>query len=213
MIVQAVPAKNAETTSCISTAALNELRRRVMNAGKCNANLCFAIEGSGSINGTEFSNQKQFVFDLVSVVSVERGAALAACQYASSVTPIHALTTDISKFNLAVALVDQMDGQSFSIGAIDYCISQLLPRVGAPNMIIMLGNGRSNVNSTALARLDLFRRVGGSVYAVGVGDKDDDALLRIVGGNKDLVFEKSSFQEVLSLQKIIEKLVSQICGQ
>ncbi len=212
VLVEAVSADNSKTSSCISAAALNELRHRVANAGKCKANMCFAIDGSGSINGTEFKKQINFVLDLVSLFSVDDGAAVAACQYASTVTPIQQLTTDIGKFNSAVGTVDQMGGKSYSIGAINYCITQLLPRVGEANTIVILGDARSNVNPLPLRRLDLFRRVGGSVYAVGAGVKDDAALLRIAGGNKDLVFETSNILDPIGLNKIIEKLASQICG-
>ncbi len=212
VIVQAVPATNPTASNCISTAALNELRRQVKNAGKCKANVCFAIDGSGAIESAQFQNQKNFVFDAVRALGTENEVRLAACQFASSVTPIQPLTTDVSKFNEAVYRVRQVKSSSFAIGGIDYCISQLLSRVGEANKIVVLSDGRSSFNSTALARLDLFRKAGGSVCAVGAGFVDSAALLRIAGGDKDLVYYANSFLDVLTLQNVMKKLVSQICG-
>ncbi len=119
---------------------------------------------------------------------------------------------DLNKFRLAVDRVRQVQGRSFVVGSIDYCTSQLLLRVGEPNKVVILSDGRCKFNSTALARLNLFRMVGGSVSAVGAGSKDDGALLRIAGGNKDLVFQVDSCVDVLTLQGSIGRLVSQICG-
>ncbi len=195
----------------MGTAALNDLARRVKAAGGCNANVCFAIDGSGSISEVEFNNQRNFVLDIVSVVSVDDAAEVAACQYASSVNPIQPLTADIAKFNVAVNHTRQVSGQSFVVGGINYCFSQLWRRRGEANKIVLLGDGRSNIGSSAVARADLFRAVGGRVAAVGAGFKDDTELLRIAGGNKNLVYQASSFRDVLTLQSFIEKLVSQIC--
>ncbi len=211
MIAQAVPMENLQITSRMGVAALKDLQRRVKAAGGCNANVCFAIDGSGSINGTEFTSQKNFVLDLVSVLTVDDAAEVAACQYSSSVSPIQPLTVDTAKFNLAVTRARQVTGQSFVVGGINYCFSQLWRRRGEANKIVLLGDGRSNIGSSAVARADLFRMIGGSVCAVGAGFKDDTELLGIAGGNRTLVFQTESFLDVLTLQSIVERLVSQIC--
>ncbi len=213
MIVHAAPTANKlPMTSRMGTAALIDLKRRIKAAGGCNANVCFAIDGSGSISTAEFNNQKNFVLDLVSVLAVDEAAEVAACQYASAVSPIQPLTVDTAKFNLAVDRANQVSGQSFVVGGVNYCFSQLWRRRGEANKIVLLGDGRSNIGSSAVERADLFRKLGGSVSAVGAGFKDDRELLRIAGGNKDLVFQADSFLDVLTLQSFIEGLVSQICG-
>jgi len=212
MVVHAVPTEKLGITSRMGAAALNDLKRRIKAAGGCNANVCFAIDGSGSISTAEFNNQKNFVLDLVSVLAVDEAAEVAACQYASSVSPIQPLTVDTAKFNLAVDRANQVSGQSFVVGGVNYCFSQLWRRRGEANKIVLLGDGRSNIGSSAVQRADLFREQGGSVCAVGAGFKDDRELLRIAGGNKNLVFQTDSFLDVLTLQGFIEGLVSQICG-
>ncbi len=212
MIAHAVPTENLQISSRMGFAALQDLKRRVKAAGGCNANVCFAIDGSGSISTAEFNNQKNFVLDLVSVLAVDDAAEVAACQYASAVSPIQPLTVDTARFNLAVDRARQVRGQSFVVGGVNYCFSQLWRRRGEANKIVLLGDARSNIGSSAVRRADLFREVGGSVCAVGAGYTDDRELLAIAGGNKNLVFQADSFLDVLTLQSFIEKLVKQICG-
>ncbi len=196
----------------MSAAAVNDLRSRIKDAGGCNANMCFAIDGSGSISTAEFNNQKNFVLDLVSVLADDETVEVAACQYGSFVSPIQWLTVDTARFNLAVERANQVRGQSFVARGVNYCISQLRCRYGEANKIVLLGDGRSNVVASAAASANEFRRIGGSVCAVGAGFKNNKALLQIAGGNKDLVFQADSFLDVLKLQSFIERLVSQICG-
>lgn len=193
-------------------ASVDELRRRVEAAGGCNANVCFAIDGSGSISDTEFTNQKNFVLDVVSVLAVDDAAEVAACQYATAVSPIQRLTPDTVRFNLAVNGATQLGGQSFVVGGINYCFSQLWRRRGEANKIVYLGDGRSNIGGEAVDRADLFRLLNGSVAAVGAGFPDNAELLRIAGGDPGLVYEADSFLDVLTLQSFIESLVTQICG-
>ena len=201
-----------KTSLRLSSARVADLRRRVEAAGGCNANVCFAVDGSGSISRKEFTNQKNFVLDLMSVLSVDDAAEAAACQYSTAVSPIHPLTTDIASFNVAVNGANQVGGLSFAVGGINYCFSQLWRRRGEANKIVFMGDARSNIGSSAIQRADLFRRVGGSVCAVGAGFTDDKELLGIAGGDKSLVFQANSFLDVLTLQSFIESLVSQICG-
>eukprot|EP00171_Calliarthron_tuberculosum_P023105 IDg23105t1 len=46
---QAAPMETLKVTGRMTVAARAELRRKVQAAGGCNANVCFAIDGSGSI--------------------------------------------------------------------------------------------------------------------------------------------------------------------
>ena len=211
MFAHAAPIESLKVSSRMGSAAVDDLRRRVRAAGGCNANVCFAIDGSASINATEFTNQKNFVLDLVSVLSVDDGAEVAACQYSSAVSPIQRLTVNIARFNLAVNGARQVPGASFVVGGVNYCFSQLWRRRGEANKIVLLGDGRSNIGSSAVARADLFRRVGGSVAAVGAGFEDDTELLRIAGGDEELVFQADSFLDVLTLQGFMDDLVFRIC--
>eukprot|EP00171_Calliarthron_tuberculosum_P002174 IDg2174t1 len=99
---QAAPMETLKVTGRMAGAARDDLRRRIKAAGGCNANVCFAIDGSGSITREEFENQKNFVLDVVSVIAVDAAAEVAAAQYASAVSPITPLTPNTARFNLRV---------------------------------------------------------------------------------------------------------------
>lgn len=207
-----------KTTGRLSGAARAQMRDRLISAGGCSANVCFAIDGSGSISREEFDNQRNFVLDIVSViaddqVTGDRATEVAAVQYATSNNPITPLTTDIASFNLRVNSVQQVGGASFVVGGINYCFSQLFRRSGEANKIVLLGDGRSNIGSSAVDRADLFRTVNGSVCTVGAGFPDNSELLAISGDDPDLVFEVDSFFDVLALEKLVETLVFRICGR
>jgi len=106
----------------------------------------------------------------------------------------------------------QTGGASFVVGGVNYCFSQLFRRRGEANKIVLLGDGRSNIGSQAYRRANLFRRLGGSVCTVAAGFADNSQLLKIAGGDPNLVFEVDNFLDILNLQLIIEDLVFGICG-
>lgn len=195
----------------ISAAEHDELRRKIEAAGGCNANICFAIDGSGSISSEAFQNEKNFVLDVASVVGVDEPVELAAVQFSTANTPISPLTPDTSEFILSVESAAQLKGASFVTAGISYCFSQLWRRQGEANKIVVLGDGRSNIGSSAVRRADLFRQVGGEVSVVAAGFSNDQELLGIAGGQEDHVFRVSSFLDVLTLKSFVEALVEQVC--
>lgn len=206
----AAPTQLTKLTSRFSEAELAELRRRVEG---CNANVCFAIDGSGSINETEYNAQLIFVLDVVSVIAVDNPVELAAVQYGTANSAISPLTVDAAEFIIKVNEEGQLrSGATFVAGGINYCFSQLFRRRGEANKIVLLGDGRSSIGANAVRRADLFRRVGGDVCAVGAGFTDDAELLAIAGGDPNRVFKVDNFLEVLDFQFILEAIVEDICN-
>lgn len=195
----------------ISDAAKEELQRKIEEAGGCNGNICFAIDGSSSISDTEFENQKNFILDVSSVIGVDYPVELAAVQYATKNSAITPMTPNSAFFNLAVEETEQMGGKSFVVAGINYCFSQLIKRRGEALKIVLLGDGRSNIGGDSIKRANLFRRLGGDVSVVGAGFEDSTQLLGIAGGKHDHVFEVDSFLDVLVLQGFLEALTAQIC--
>ncbi len=189
-----------------------DLRRRLNDVGGCNANVCFAIDGSTSISRTEFDNEKNFVLDVAAIISMDQPVELAAAQYSTSIAPITPLTPWVDDFDTSVNGATQIGGASFVVGGINYCFSQLMRRPGEANKIVILGDGRSNIGSRAVDRADLFRQMGGSLSTVAAGFADDRVLLAIAGGDRDMVFRVQSFADVLALHEVIEKLVFKVCG-
>lgn len=199
-----------KTTSRFTESVLADLRRRVRG---CNANVCFAIDGSGSISSSEFTAQKQFVLDVVSVIAVDNPVELAAVQYGTANSAISPLTVDAEQFILDVDSEQQLrSSRTFVAGGINYCFSQLFRRRGEANKIVLLGDGRSSIGANAIARADLFRTVGGTVCTVGAGFADTRELLAIAGGDPNRVFEVDNFLDVLTLEFILESIVEDICN-
>eukprot|EP00178_Gracilaria_changii_P000089 TRINITY_DN1007_c0_g1_i1.p1 TRINITY_DN1007_c0_g1~~TRINITY_DN1007_c0_g1_i1.p1 ORF type:complete len:265 (+),score=40.73 TRINITY_DN1007_c0_g1_i1:302-1096(+) len=210
-LARASVVKELPFTGRISSAALAELRRKIAAAGGCNLNVCFAIDGSGSISSDAFTNERNFVLDVVSVI-VDNPVELGAVQYATSVSTITDLTPDDSTFNVLIENEQQLRGQSFVVGGLNACFSQLARRPGEAQKIVLLGDGESNIGSSAVRRANDFRRFGGSVCVVAAGNADEDILLQIAGGDSDKLFQVDSFLDVLELEKIAEALALQICG-
>ncbi len=188
------------------------LRRRLKSVGGCNANVCFAVDGSSSISRAEFENEKNFVLDVASVISMDQPVELAAAQYSTSIVPITPLTPYLTGFDMSIWRARQIGGASFVVGGVNYCFSQLMKRPREANQMVILGDGRSNIGSDAVKRAALFRRLGGSLSTVAAGFADDRELLAIAGNDRSMVFRVNSFADVLALHEIIKKLVFRVCG-
>lgn len=199
-----------KTSARITAAAEEELRRKVDAAGGCNANVCFAIDGSGEIPPAAFLNEKNFVLDIASLIGVDEPAELSAVQYATAVTNIMPLTADSAAFITSVDGTEQMGGASFMVGGMNYCFSQLSKRAGEALKIVILGDGKSSIGSNTAERADLFRSLGGSVSVVGAGEVDFDAL-NAVADSAAHVFTVESFLDALALQELVDTMVEFIC--
>ena len=204
--------KPGKQTRILTPAQAEKLRQRVRAAGGCNANVCFAIDGSGSMPPAEFQAEKNFVLDLISIIAVDKPVEVSAVQYATANTAISPLTVDIEGFNLNVQKTKQMKGKSFLVGGVNYCFAQLFRRRSEAIKIIMLGDGESNIGGDAVKRANLFRAIGGDLSVVAAGFPNDKQLLKLAGGDPFKVFDVASFFDTLALQIIIEELVLDVCG-
>lgn len=187
-----------------------DLRKSLKSVGGCNANVCFAIDGSGAISPEAFTSQKNFVLDVVSVIAVDEPVELAAVQYATRRRAIKRLTNKVPEFVLAVNGTYQLGGWSRPAAGIAFCNRQLW-RWNKANKIVLLGNGKSDLGRSAVRSANRFRDRNGDLSVVAAGDADDQKLLAIAGGRKDRVFDVTSFLDVLALQEVIEQLVKNIC--
>lgn len=195
----------------ISDVMKEDLRRRLEEANGCNANICFAIDGSSDIDAKEFESEKNFVLDVASVVGVDEPSEMAAVQYATSITKVQPLTSNSALFIEKVNDLPQMKGQSFMVGGINYCYSQLYKKKDEAIKIVILGNGKGTIGSRSVNRAKEFIQIGGDISVVGAGFTDDAELLAIAGGRQDHVFRVNSFLDVLDLETIMETLILQIC--
>lgn len=188
----------------------DDLRKSLKSVGGCHASVCFAIDGASALTSDEFSSEKDFVLDVTSVIAVDQPVSLAAVQYASVRKAIKRLTKDVPAFNLAVDATTQLGGQSKTAAGLIFCNRQLW-RWFSPNKIVLIGDGRGDFGRSAVRVAQRFRDRNGDLSVVAAGDADTNALLKIVGGREDRLFNVESFLDVLELQAVIEKLVANIC--
>lgn len=188
-----------------------ELRKKLFAVRGCNPNICFAIDGSESINETEFNNEKNFVLDFEAVINADGPVALAAVQYATGNMAITPLTFDSKKFNLKVNAARQMGGASFLADGINYCFHQLRTRRGEANKIVILVDGKSNLGANAVNLANLFRKSGGEVIVVAARFPDYDKLLGLAGNKTENILEVTSFLDVSALWVLVGDLVVGVC--
>eukprot|EP00178_Gracilaria_changii_P009133 TRINITY_DN2699_c0_g2_i1.p1 TRINITY_DN2699_c0_g2~~TRINITY_DN2699_c0_g2_i1.p1 ORF type:complete len:395 (+),score=24.76 TRINITY_DN2699_c0_g2_i1:2051-3235(+) len=206
--VQATPTPHPPI---LSEPRKQRLREKIKAAGGCNANVCFAIDGSSSISADEFEIEKRFVLDVVSVLT-DNPIEIAAVQFSTSTYPIQALTVDDEKFILEVETTNQVPGASFVTGGINYCFGELVERLGESNKIVLLSDGRSTIGGGAVRRADGFRELGGDVCVVGAGDQNEQELLDIAGGDDDRYYQADSLSDFNTLANHIESVTLSICS-
>ena len=205
------PCEQGECEGILSDEEKDRLKERIRKVGGCNANVCFAIDGSSSINSEEFQAEKHFVQDVVSVLS-DNPVEFAAVQFSTSTTNIQSLTPDDAGFLIKVENAKQVPGLSFVRGGLNYCVFQLLDRPGESNKIVLLSDGRSNVGGSTARRAQQFRDFGGNVCVVGAGNQNKKELLNIVGGDSNLYHQVHGFTDFFTLAKHIISITEDICG-
>ena len=189
------------------------IRQRVKEAvvvNGCNANVCFAIDGSDAVGPDNFRKSVEFVQAVIGIVGTDRAAEFAATQFGTTTRRIAPLTG--LRDNTLKALEDaKLTGGPTSAVAsgIIYCDFQLFRRPGEANKLVVITDGKSNFGSNPVTAADKYRgrNPKNSITAVAVGHRQDDVLQRISGQNP--VLEVTDYVE-LALK--VDTLVSQICG-
>lgn len=176
----------------------------------CNANVCFGIDGSGSVSRNEFKDAKFFVKDIVDIIAVDQAAEFAAVQFSGTNSRISPLTGDKEAFLRAVRNARFEQGGATAIGAaIVYCDFQLSRRPGEANKIAVITDGRNNLGGDPVRRANNFRRrdPNGKVTAVGIGRYLDTEMLQQIAGDEKVI----SVDEYIHLATVVTDLVQEVC--
>jgi len=192
-------------------AMVEELREEIVAQGTCNANVCFALDGSRRISSTNYRRVQDFVQLVTAIVGVDTRAAFAAVQYGRRIRPISRLTNDVDSFLKDVDnSVSLRARRSFLVDGLSFCIHELWPRTEDVNKIVILGDGRSprGGNPVPLARRNRRPRGNMDICAVGVGFGNPRRLRRITGSSSRVLAIDGYFD----LLDIIDQLVAEICG-
>ncbi|KAI0558721.1 von Willebrand factor A-like protein [Gracilaria domingensis] len=198
-------------SAAASVRAVTQTAQALVESNGCNANVCLAVDGSGSVTEENFVEMQRFIINLNNIIGVDETAEYAAVQYGFINYPISPLTTDRRLFQERVLGAEfQSDTATFIGAGIAYCDFQLRQRPGEANKLVVLGDGENTVGGDPVADADRFREAnpGGRVTAVGVGYEDPSVLQAIAGGDPNSVLEVTEF---VDLGLIILDLVKQVC--
>lgn len=205
----AAPA-NMKTSIRVPRAVITRLQNKVTANGGCNINVCFAIDGSGSLGQNGFDAEKQFIFDIEAIIAVDGPVGLAATQFGATNSPIIQFTSNLREFHNAVSRARFLNDGSTNISeGISFCVAELRKSTSGPKKIVVLTDGQANTGDDPAAVADSFRAAGGEVCAVGVGVKDESSLLDLAGGDSERVL---SIDDFFKLASILEDLIEQVCG-
>lgn len=190
--------------------AVIPLMGRIIAKGGCNPNVCFALDGSGSVGSDDYAAQKEFVELAAVLIGIDKSAHFAAVQYTQTLTEISPLTSEQVSFLNRVTSSRGLGGGTFVAAGLAYCVRQLRRRTEDANKIVLLGDGRNNFGSgipTGPLRSFLPPRGRGEVCAVGVGRINMAELIKIAG-SADRVFQSDDY---FSLVDVVDELVAGLC--
>ncbi|KAI0558485.1 von Willebrand factor A-like protein [Gracilaria domingensis] len=178
----------------------------------CETKLCFALAGSESVSQNGFRIQKRFVTDIVSSLRLqEHRLKLAAVQYGLGNQAISPLTADVDEFLMRLGQTAFANSSySFARGGILYCDYQLaVSEEELEGAMVLMGDGRGNFGGDPVVAAENFRRDGGTVYAVGVGENVDDGLEDVVGGDSSKLLALRSEADV---DRVARTFCQMICA-
>lgn len=187
----------------------DRLQKLARNTKKCAAaNVCFAIDGSGSVNGEQFKLATRFVQDVVNTLSDMTDTEYAANQFAATATIISGLTTNRDRFVQLMESASRKGGAT-SVGAgIVSCDFTLARRRGEPNKLVVITDGRNTFGGDPVRRANNFKRrdSNGRVCSVVVGNSPNLSVLQQISDAPVITVD-----DYISLALKIIDLVDQIC--
>ncbi|XP_067851850.1 collagen alpha-6(VI) chain-like [Heptranchias perlo] len=175
--------------------------------------IIFLIDGSTSINESNFNKIKQFVADLVDKIDID-GVQVGAVQFS---TKPH-LEFQLDKFTEKTELmkgiksITRKTGDTYTGLALNFTADYFdQPKGGRPGVLKYLilitdGDAHDSVNEPA----KVIRDRGITVLAIGIGippNSTTDILMNI-GGSQDNIYNVNNFD---NLEKILSKIVFKIC--
>lgn len=191
-----------------SSSAINGKGRIVRQSQKCAVNVCFALDGSGSITQNEFSNQFHFSADTMAILRHVSSIRFGATQYASTNLPISALTFNDESVLIKLRDAQRAGGASAVSDGIAYCEQQFREFKNDINVIFLFTDGSYNRGVNPMKYIDLVKReyTHLKVFPVKVGTIDDAFFAGF-----SPVFEVDSFLDALDASDEIESYQSDVC--
>lgn len=191
--------------------------RRLLDG--CDPNICFALDGSGSIGEENYEIQRQFVLLLTAIIGANDRASFAAVQYGLVNEPISNLDRNAERFIVKLLKSEYQAAPTTFVGAgLGYCISQLLRRRGEPAKLVIFGDGGATLGAQtgplspkSLANFFRRRSPANRICAVAVNyPRKPRLFIDIVGGRKkkNLVVDVNGWPTILNQ---LRELIRTIC--
>lgn len=191
--------------------------RRLLDG--CDPNICFALDGSGSIGFENYEVQKEFVLLLTAIIGANDKATFAAVQYGFINEPISSVDGNAERFIQKLLTSEYQGASKTFVGAgLGYCISQLGRKRGEPAKIVLFGDGGASLGGltgplspASLADFFRGRSPANRVCAVAVNYPHKPPLfVDIVGGeeHRNLVTDVEGWPLILNQ---LRDLIRTIC--
>lgn len=186
-------------------------------AARCAPNLCFALDGSGSIGVDNYELQKEFVLLVTAIVGADENSTFAATQYGGVNIPI-------SRTEDAVDFIVNLQGSKFQAAPLTFlnagllfCTTVLRKFQPEPAKIIILGDGGANFGRergflSGRRIADKFRKrsSGNKICAVTVDYVGKPELFVDITGARDQVVGVDGWPKILN---VMRTLVREICDR
>lgn len=175
----------------------------------CALDLMLALDGSGSINPTDFDLMKQFVRQLAgSFVIGPDDVNVGIIQFANTAELYLPLSADPQQVYLSIDNMTQFGDRTDIAGAIKLAQEQFETRRSIPRVVIIITDGQHNMAGNPIAEGDRSRIAGTVILGVAVGTFDISELTSISGGTQNVI----TAQNFGSLSLILDSLVGRACS-
>lgn len=182
------------------------------------ADIVFIMDSSGSISGMDFDRQKAFVSGMVNLFDIDSGKIrVGIVSYSNWAFLEFNLNTFGNKSDIIAAVnkVTHFKGDTNTGSAIEYMRDLMFQehngaRRDVPHIAIILSDGRSNDPLYAMTEAKTARRMGITMFAIGVGDDVARYELTSIASDPDseYVFQVGDY---VALQYIKELLAIRAC--
>lgn len=178
---------------------------------RCNVNVCWALDGSGSITPDDFIAEKSFVTKVSGAFLFIKGPSqVGALQYATIAEPIQTLTPFLKPFVRKMNNTEQSGGLTNVDSALLACRFILTPAARKARHIILMTDGDANIGKAGIEQAKAFRKSGGLVSIVAAGTPNTEALEDLAGPS-GTVYSVDRFGDDLAMINISNKLFDEVC--
>ena len=197
-----------------SDAKFANLQARLIEHG-CNAQVCFALDGSARVSPAEFDFYKSVTLGSATSINIAFGSdsRFAAVEFGLALKKISLLTSNFPQFFSDVQAHQQVfAGQTFLSSGLGFCISQLDQNPTAPAKIVLFSDGFFDFGGDPrpIAQNWLMKDPSNAICAVSIGSSPNVALLTEITGNSERVITSTS--DLVVITDVVGELVQDICG-